>query len=613
MQVRIELLMAFAHWHPRCSACLCDEHLIQCIHCVKRSRHIPSPAVAHWRSVCRGSSLGLKYDAVLQASLPRAAPHIRPSAPAEQFLADPPDASDTFRSPLLRGFDFSLFNQKHKPAVPVPAPLAARADSVSDRPTTGDTQPRTDGGRGPRSAEKADDATPNPPDRDFTTTAPAAMHERPNRLQPTGLPALADVQRGDAMHSTPSPLRRQRSSDALASPEHPIGPTHTAAPPAIQPTPSPADSLAAHPLPEIRTTKEALYSEPSKAKSSLGPSHAHRDMDADPNVPTDWGLSETDISYPDSCPPDQPMPDFKSTALFGDVNTVSVISIAEDHSANLPFPTKRPQQQPTEATPSAADASEPASGAPGGNSIAELHQKLTSGFTVATPANGGILRLSSENQSVSTPLQGGRKDGSEIEDSNCIQSELLPRVGAPTAAAPADTTAAAVSPAMEDPTSMAVGPSAGGCSGSTGQTAATCGGSPASRVFESPANEQAHEQGGSAHVLGVSATDQGTLNGEYCAAEAVPEVGADAGPASAPGTAPARDGGAATAQNDAGTLQVQAPRAKTAQGPQLLGPGAHTISWDENPGRHIAKGGSFERRNRVSADQATAMHVRCHV
>lgn len=486
----------------------------------------------------------------------------------------------------------------HVPAAPAPPVV----DYTSDNPTTGDSQPHTEGGWGPRSAHELDahelDAPARPQD-EFNTTAPASIHA--GRV-PTAMPVLSDGHRAqtlphlDAAQKTASPLQQQQVADALVSPPPRDAQAH---PHTVQPTPSPADDLAAHPLSELPADPPAAaYSQPSQAKPRLGlvSSYAH-DMPSDVlGVPTEnWDLSITNVSYPDSCPPDQPMPDFKSNTLFGDAQTQSV-SIAEDPSTPSPVRNSLLQKSVPATSPTTTDAAAATPAVPGGGSIAELHQRIASGFDRTTPANGGLPVLTSEHKSISTPLtplQGGRdRDLSEIEDSNCIQSDLLQRVTEPTASTSTATPAATHA-------DLAVAVPAGDVSGSTGQTAATCGGSPDSRVTDS----HSHEHPAAAQAPLVSAEDPNRAQSIHRREHGV--EAAPAGPAGVVHESPALDGGA----KGRGEQQGLAPKTRTSQHPHLF-PGEQTIAWEENEGRHYVKEGSIQRRNRVYTANSAAIPVR---
>lgn len=226
------------------------------------------------------------------------------------------------------------------------------------------------------------------------------------------------------------------------------------------------------------------------------------------------------------------------------------------------------------------NASAGAPGAPGGVSIADLHKRLTSGFDRTTPTNGGMPTLKSEQESISTPvapLQGGRhKDLSDIEDSNCIQSELLQRG-----------------------TELATPSAAGGLN--VGVHAA--GAAEADNDNNSKSAADSHVPTQLASGADAAQAQQTAVNGS---SHHDTSAAADAG------TAPSRDGGAFVQKE---TSRVSAgPKAGNSQRSAahflMIPPGAQTISWEENAGRHVVKEGSIDRREQATPSEAIAIHVR---
>jgi hypothetical protein len=481
-----------------------------------------------------------------------------------------------------------------------PAPEAPpAADYTSDNPTTtGDSKPHTDGGGGVCSgregelAEHIKDA--------FNTTAPASMTQVELRSTQNALPApsngygsKAPVSRpsqssGDASQAPadPTPSQQKQVPETLASSSprkaHSQDPIADQAAPAPPPTSAVADEVEARPPskhPE-RVPEAREFPQPFKTKLRLGPSHQQAmPRSISPMLPTEiWDFSTTD-----SCPPDQPMPDFKSIPLPGDAQTTSmtVPSILEEHSADLPNNSSRSNGVP--AQPATCS-----DGAPGVSSIAEVNQRIGANFQRhLSSIGGGHPVLISENKSISTPLASVNRAHSDIDDSNCIQSVVLLQ--------PARVTDPSVGPAATDAEpAIAVVPAREDDNGGGGQAATTS--------VDAPDSTGIHTVPAAAQL--ASAMDQ-----PHASPERKEGATAAATPSTEDVTYPSRERGASTV-----TDKLVGPPYDTrtdTQSSQFWGSvfGAQTTAWMENGSRHIVLDG-IEPRNEFTANETEKPHVR---
>eukprot|EP00892_Ulva_mutabilis_P010237 jgi/Ulvmu1/7586/UM038_0009.1 len=352
-----------------------------------------------WKHMFKDEGLGAKFDQLYHEVLPRAAPQIRPSAPAEKYLRDPPTGatgSECFRRPLHRGFDFALFNQKARRisfASGAANPNAASSTGgSSNMPPQPQPQPSTGtaGGNFYRATTLPTPASDRPhpvpskqPSADVPNT-PVHEYAAPDQASPVS-----------SGYQSPSPLAADYASSAVPS-----------SPPALPASRQSTSPTSQPPVPRPQIPSLVSRQIPPAARPAP-PAATDRTHD---------NLTKSSLySYLDSAPLDTTMPE----PSLPEQQVDSAQARPRDASASTISSQVRTQDPPTESDAGVA-----------GNSISRLQDRLVEDFgspkhadKAATPS---MPALSSHEIRSRTMPQLTHTEGSGTgDDSNCVISEIL--------------------------------------------------------------------------------------------------------------------------------------------------------------------------------------------
>lgn len=345
---------------------------------------------------CRDEGLGAKFDQLYQDALPRAAPQIRPSAPAEKYLKDPPTGEETFRKPLHKGFDFALFNQKARRIA-----YASGAAHPTGSSSTGGSANMHQQPAVPPVAVAVSSFY-----RATTLPTPTSDRVKLPLKQPSAEVQNTPVHAG---HDQASPTSSgQQSPSPLAPRLERAHQSTPASPPAL-----PAPRAAEPPKPQPQMP--SLVSRPKVPTPTPAFDAAHRTSDRHTldNYTKDSVLSYLDNYTKDSAPLDTTMPE--------------PLAVAEPP----PEPARRPD---TSASTSSSrlrtyDAPTESDAGVAGNSISRLHDRIAEDFgspkrAQERPAIQSQLSTTDMRSATMPPLFHAEGSG-VTEDSNCVVSEII--------------------------------------------------------------------------------------------------------------------------------------------------------------------------------------------